>query len=66
MKKFRQKRRSMGQVFLTEQWPIDRTVQILKKWQVQRVLEIGPGPGGLTRALLQAGARHVIAIERAV
>lgn len=28
------------------------------------VIEIGPGPGGLTRALLQAGARHVIAIER--
>lgn len=28
------------------------------------VLEIGPGPGGLTRALLMEGARKVIAIER--
>ncbi|QPH53910.1 16S rRNA (adenine(1518)-N(6)/adenine(1519)-N(6))-dimethyltransferase RsmA [Pontivivens ytuae] len=28
------------------------------------VLEIGPGPGGLTRALLMEGARHVVAIER--
>jgi 16S rRNA (adenine1518-N6/adenine1519-N6)-dimethyltransferase len=28
------------------------------------VFEIGPGPGGLTRALLATGARHVIAIER--
>ncbi len=28
------------------------------------VLEIGPGPGGLTRALLTEGARHVVAIER--
>ena len=28
------------------------------------VIEIGPGPGGLTRALLEAGAKQVIAIER--
>ncbi len=28
------------------------------------VIEIGPGPGGLTRALLLAGAGHVIAIEK--
>ena len=28
------------------------------------VVEIGPGPGGLTRALLASGARRVIAIER--
>jgi len=28
------------------------------------VIEVGPGPGGLTRALLMEGAKHVIAIER--
>ena len=28
------------------------------------VVEVGPGPGGLTRALLPEGARHVVAIER--
>ena len=28
------------------------------------VIEVGPGPGGLTRALIEEGARHVIAIEK--
>ena len=28
------------------------------------MIEVGPGPGGLTRALLAEGARRVIAIER--
>src|SRR5260370_35142030 len=27
------------------------------------VVEVGPGPGGLTRALLEEGAAHVVAIE---
>ena len=28
------------------------------------IIEVGPGPGGLTRALLTAGARQIIAIEK--
>ena len=28
------------------------------------VLEVGPGPGGLTRGLLAEGARHVVAVEK--
>src|SRR3546814_19106066 len=33
-------------------------------WIVPTVFEIGPGPGGLTRALLLEGAPQVIAVER--
>jgi 16S rRNA (adenine1518-N6/adenine1519-N6)-dimethyltransferase len=40
---------------------IARSVPDLKK---NTVIEIGPGPGGLTRALLVAGAKHVVAIEK--
>ena len=40
---------------------IARSVPDIKK---TTVIEVGPGPGGLTRALLMAGAKHVIAIEK--
>ena len=33
-------------------------------WGDVTVIEIGPGPGGLTRALLESGARKVLAVEK--
>ena len=33
-------------------------------WGAVTVIEIGPGPGGLTRALLESGARKVLAVEK--
>ncbi len=55
--------KALGQNFLFDEQLLDRIVAIPGDLEGQAVLEIGPGPGGLTRALLRAGAR-VTAIER--
>ncbi|ANU08392.1 16S rRNA (adenine(1518)-N(6)/adenine(1519)-N(6))-dimethyltransferase RsmA [Paraurantiacibacter namhicola] len=54
--------KALGQNFLFDEQLLDRIAAIPGDLQDRAVLEIGPGPGGLTRALLRAGAR-VTAIE---
>ena len=54
--------KALGQNFLFDEQLLDRIAAIPGDLTDQAVLEIGPGPGGLTRALLRAGAR-VTAIE---
>ena len=54
--------KALGQNFLLDEQLLDRIAAIPGDLQDKAVLEIGPGPGGLTRALLRAGAR-VTAIE---
>ncbi|WP_315704202.1 MULTISPECIES: 16S rRNA (adenine(1518)-N(6)/adenine(1519)-N(6))-dimethyltransferase RsmA [unclassified Bradyrhizobium] len=56
-------RKSLGQNFLLDLNLTARIARAAGPLDEATVVEIGPGPGGLTRALLALGARHVIAIE---
>jgi 16S rRNA (adenine1518-N6/adenine1519-N6)-dimethyltransferase len=57
-------KKSLGQNFLLDFNLISRIARSAGPLADIDVVEIGPGPGGLTRALLAQGARRVIAIER--
>jgi 16S rRNA (adenine1518-N6/adenine1519-N6)-dimethyltransferase len=57
-------KRSLGQNFLFDLNLTARIARASGPLTGTTVVEIGPGPGGLTRALLAEGARRVIAIER--
>ncbi|WP_407181173.1 16S rRNA (adenine(1518)-N(6)/adenine(1519)-N(6))-dimethyltransferase RsmA [Bradyrhizobium sp. STM 3562] len=56
-------RKSLGQNFLLDLNLTARIARAAGPLDDATVVEIGPGPGGLTRALLALGARHVIAVE---
>src|SRR3954447_19321423 len=57
-------RKSLGQNFLLDLNLTARIARAAEPLAAATVIEVGPGPGGLTRALLALGARRVIAIER--
>jgi 16S rRNA (adenine1518-N6/adenine1519-N6)-dimethyltransferase len=57
-------KRQLGQNFLLD---LNLTAKIARSagdLSGYDVLEVGPGPGGLTRGLLAEGARHVLAVEK--
>jgi 16S rRNA (adenine1518-N6/adenine1519-N6)-dimethyltransferase len=57
-------KKSLGQNFLLDLNLTARIARAAGPLEGVTVIEIGPGPGGLTRALLAEGAGHVIAVER--
>src|SRR5664279_4690577 len=57
-------KRSLGQNFLLDLNLTARIARVAGPLAGVTVVEIGPGPGGLTRALLAEGAKRIIAIER--
>lgn len=57
-------RKELGQNFLLDLNLTARIARVAGALEDVTVIEVGPGPGGLTRALLAEGARRVVAIER--
>ncbi len=55
--------KALGQNFLLDHQLLDRIARVPGSLDGRTVYEVGPGPGGLTRALLGAGA-SVVAVER--
>tara|TARA_R110000868_G_scaffold143290_1_gene361316 strand:+ start:12285 stop:13139 length:855 start_codon:yes stop_codon:yes gene_type:complete len=56
--------KSLGQNFLLDLNLTRRIARTAGTLDTHHIIEVGPGPGGLTRALLMEGAKHVTVIER--
>ena len=57
-------KKSLGQNFLLDLNLTSKIARYAGNLELFDILEIGPGPGGLTRSLLHEGARKVVAIEK--
>ncbi|MCC2646160.1 MAG: rRNA ((1518)-N(6)/adenine(1519)-N(6))-dimethyltransferase [Rickettsiaceae bacterium] len=57
-------RKSLGQNFLFDENINDKIVRLSGNIEGQNVIEIGPGPGGLTRSILKSNPKKLIVIEK--
>ncbi len=56
-------RHKLGQHFLLDGAITERIASLAGPLEGRHVVEVGPGPGGLTRALLDTAAAHILAVE---
>ena len=56
-------KKSLGQVFLKDEWPCTKMAENIKSYGVTHVLEIGPGAAALTKHLVKFGF-HVTCVEK--
>jgi 16S rRNA (adenine1518-N6/adenine1519-N6)-dimethyltransferase len=56
--------KGFGQHFLLDLNLTRKIARLAGPLEGHGVLEVGPGPGGLTRALLEEGAAHMVAVEK--
>ena len=57
-------KKSLGQNFLLDLNLTSKIARLAGDLEGYDILEVGPGPGGLTRGLLASGARRVVALEK--
>lgn len=57
-------KKNLGQNFLLDQNITDKIVRFAEVHPEDNILEIGPGPGGLTRSILARGPKKVIVVEQ--
>lgn len=57
-------KKALGQNFLLDGNITDKVARSAGNLSQMHVVEVGPGPGGLTRSLLRAGAQQVVAVEK--
>lgn len=57
-------KKSFGQHFLLDLNVTRKIVRLAGPFEGRTVIEVGPGPGGLTRALLESDAGQVVAVEK--
>src|SRR3546814_12090831 len=56
--------KALGQNFLLDLNLTRRIARAAGSLDDHHIIEVGPGPGGLTRALLMEGAKHITVLER--
>ncbi|MFL2790198.1 MAG: 16S rRNA (adenine(1518)-N(6)/adenine(1519)-N(6))-dimethyltransferase RsmA [Paracoccaceae bacterium] len=57
-------KKSLGQNFIFDENVLRKIVSFAGDLSKGQILEIGPGPGGLTQAILEAGAQKVVTVEK--